>query len=202
MGAHAACGSRMLACRPSSDGRRALLRWRQPNCAAGRRLIAACTSMQDTAVSRPPPLPLCLHPGRARGVCQVHAQPHAVVPGGQRARRLLPQRAVVRPRGRGEAESGPHRWRARMHGGTTCVHLRSAAPAPRLLRMCSACCMCERALPACTTHTCRPTCPHATPHPQVDSDPYVEVECGCGRAFCFKCGKAPHSPCTCKMWDM
>lgn len=35
---------------------------------------------------------------------------------------------------------------------------------------------------------------------QVDSDPFVEPECPCGIAFCFKCGKAPHSPCTCDMW--
>jgi hypothetical protein len=37
---------------------------------------------------------------------------------------------------------------------------------------------------------------------QVDSDPYVEPECPCGVSFCFKCGKDPHSPCTCKMWEM
>ena len=36
----------------------------------------------------------------------------------------------------------------------------------------------------------------------MDSDPYIEVECACGVAFCFKCSKAPHSPCTCKMWDL
>jgi ariadne-1 len=38
--------------------------------------------------------------------------------------------------------------------------------------------------------------------PQVDSDPYVEPECPCGVSFCFKCSKAPHSPCTCAMWAM
>ncbi|WIA17066.1 hypothetical protein OEZ85_013967 [Tetradesmus obliquus] len=42
-----------------------------------------------------------------------------------------------------------------------------------------------------------PWCGHAV---EVDSDPFVEPECPCGIAFCFKCGKAPHSPCTCDMW--
>lgn len=37
---------------------------------------------------------------------------------------------------------------------------------------------------------------------QVEGDPFCEPECSCGATFCFKCGKAPHSPCTCKMWDM
>eukprot|EP00879_Flechtneria_rotunda_P010931 GHRR01011422.1.p1 GENE.GHRR01011422.1~~GHRR01011422.1.p1 ORF type:complete len:527 (+),score=168.68 GHRR01011422.1:246-1826(+) len=37
---------------------------------------------------------------------------------------------------------------------------------------------------------------------EVDSDPYVEPECSCGVAFCFKCSKDPHSPCTCAMWAM
>lgn len=41
-----------------------------------------------------------------------------------------------------------------------------------------------------------------SPSPQVDGDPYVEPECACGLAFCFKCAGAPHSPCTCKMWEM
>ncbi|KAI8463915.1 MAG: hypothetical protein J3K34DRAFT_474800 [Monoraphidium minutum] len=44
-----------------------------------------------------------------------------------------------------------------------------------------------------------PWCGHAV---QVDSDIYVEPECPCGVTFCFKCCKEPHSPCTCKMWDM
>lgn len=38
--------------------------------------------------------------------------------------------------------------------------------------------------------------------PQVDSDTYVEPECSCGRNFCFRCAKDPHSPCTCKMWEL
>lgn len=37
---------------------------------------------------------------------------------------------------------------------------------------------------------------------EVDSDPYVEPECSCGVTFCFRCRKEPHSPCTCKMWDL
>lgn len=44
-----------------------------------------------------------------------------------------------------------------------------------------------------------PWCGHAI---EVDGDPYVEPECACGLAFCFKCAGAPHSPCTCKMWEM
>ncbi|PNH11262.1 putative E3 ubiquitin-protein ligase [Tetrabaena socialis] len=36
---------------------------------------------------------------------------------------------------------------------------------------------------------------------QVDGDPFVEPECSCGKVFCFKCLKDPHTPCTCKMWD-
>lgn len=44
-----------------------------------------------------------------------------------------------------------------------------------------------------------PWCGHAI---EVDGDPYVEPECPCGVSFCFKCSKAPHSPCTCKMWEM
>lgn len=34
--------------------------------------------------------------------------------------------------------------------------------------------------------------------PQVDSDTYVEPQCSCGEAFCFRCTKKPHSPCTCE----
>lgn len=30
----------------------------------------------------------------------------------------------------------------------------------------------------------------------------MEPECPCGVCFCFKCSKAPHSPCTCAMWGM
>jgi ariadne-1 len=36
----------------------------------------------------------------------------------------------------------------------------------------------------------------------VEGDPYLEPECGCGTTFCFKCGGAPHSPCTCHMWRL
>ncbi|PNW70486.1 hypothetical protein CHLRE_17g721950v5 [Chlamydomonas reinhardtii] len=43
-----------------------------------------------------------------------------------------------------------------------------------------------------------PWCGHAV---QVDGDPFVEPECSCGKVFCFKCLKDPHTPCTCKMWD-
>ncbi|KAG2497384.1 hypothetical protein HYH03_004542 [Edaphochlamys debaryana] len=43
-----------------------------------------------------------------------------------------------------------------------------------------------------------PWCGHAI---QVDGDPFVEPECKCGKVFCFKCLKDPHTPCTCKMWD-
>ncbi|GIL45958.1 hypothetical protein Vafri_3067 [Volvox africanus] len=43
-----------------------------------------------------------------------------------------------------------------------------------------------------------PWCGHAI---QVDGDPFVEPECVCGKVFCFKCLKEPHTPCTCKMWD-
>lgn len=37
---------------------------------------------------------------------------------------------------------------------------------------------------------------------QVDGDPFCEPECVCGCVFCFKCGKEPHSPCTCDMWRL
>mmetsp|Transcript_12045 Transcript_12045/g.25884 ORF Transcript_12045/g.25884 Transcript_12045/m.25884 type:complete len:537 (+) Transcript_12045:152-1762(+) len=36
---------------------------------------------------------------------------------------------------------------------------------------------------------------------QVEGDHFCEPECACGTIFCFKCGKSPHSPCTCAMWD-
>lgn len=44
-----------------------------------------------------------------------------------------------------------------------------------------------------------PWCGHAI---EVDGDPYVEPECACGVTFCFRCKKDPHSPCTCKMWEL
>uniref|UniRef100_A0A7S0R3F9 RBR-type E3 ubiquitin transferase n=1 Tax=Chlamydomonas leiostraca TaxID=1034604 RepID=A0A7S0R3F9_9CHLO len=34
----------------------------------------------------------------------------------------------------------------------------------------------------------------------VESDPVCEPECSCSTVFCFKCGRSPHSPCTCEMW--
>ncbi|KAG1675373.1 hypothetical protein FOA52_012292 [Chlamydomonas sp. UWO 241] len=37
---------------------------------------------------------------------------------------------------------------------------------------------------------------------QVEGDAFIEPECSCGTVFCFKCGKEPHSPCTCQMWGM
>ncbi|MEW5311065.1 MAG: hypothetical protein WDW38_002808 [Sanguina aurantia] len=36
---------------------------------------------------------------------------------------------------------------------------------------------------------------------QVNGDCFCEPECACGAVFCFKCGKSPHSPCTCSMWE-
>ncbi|XP_031392116.1 probable E3 ubiquitin-protein ligase ARI1 [Punica granatum] len=35
-----------------------------------------------------------------------------------------------------------------------------------------------------------------------EDDLICEVECRCGRQFCFGCLLEPHSPCTCLMWEM
>ena len=42
-----------------------------------------------------------------------------------------------------------------------------------------------------------PCCERAV---EVLDDGYCEPLCACGKAFCFKCGDAPHSPATCHMW--
>nr|XP_043637393.1 probable E3 ubiquitin-protein ligase ARI2 [Erigeron canadensis] len=35
-----------------------------------------------------------------------------------------------------------------------------------------------------------------------DGDEYREVECACGFQFCFSCSAEPHSPCSCRMWEL
>ncbi|GAX80454.1 hypothetical protein CEUSTIGMA_g7893.t1 [Chlamydomonas eustigma] len=37
---------------------------------------------------------------------------------------------------------------------------------------------------------------------QVEGEALQEPECSCGTTFCFKCGRPPHSPCTCHIWSI
>ncbi|KAH6776501.1 RING/U-box superfamily protein [Perilla frutescens var. hirtella] len=46
-----------------------------------------------------------------------------------------------------------------------------------------------------------PSVPHCGNAVRVDSDECCEVECACGRQFCFTCSSEPHSPCSCVMWE-
>ncbi len=55
------------------------------------------------------------------------------------------------------------------------------------------------ALPQTASALRPPENPPPSSPTQVDGDPFVEPECVCGKVFCFKCLKDPHTPCTCKM---
>ncbi|KAK1276962.1 putative E3 ubiquitin-protein ligase ARI2 [Acorus gramineus] len=47
-----------------------------------------------------------------------------------------------------------------------------------------------------------PSVPHCGNAIRVDGDAYCEVECTCGKQFCFNCSLEAHSPCSCRMWDL
>ncbi|GBG68619.1 hypothetical protein CBR_g3160 [Chara braunii] len=47
-----------------------------------------------------------------------------------------------------------------------------------------------------------PSVPHCGNAIQVDGEPYCELECVCGRRFCFNCLADPHSPSSCYMWAL
>jgi len=47
-----------------------------------------------------------------------------------------------------------------------------------------------------------PSVPHCGNAIRVKGDIYCEVECTCGRQFCFSCLSEAHSPCSCIMWEL
>ncbi|KAG8096937.1 hypothetical protein GUJ93_ZPchr0013g36696 [Zizania palustris] len=47
-----------------------------------------------------------------------------------------------------------------------------------------------------------PSTPHCGNAIRVKGDIYCEVECTCGRQFCFNCSSEAHSPCSCMMWEL
>jgi len=47
-----------------------------------------------------------------------------------------------------------------------------------------------------------PSVPHCGNAIRVRGDIYCEVECACGRQFCFSCLSETHSPCSCIMWEL
>jgi len=47
-----------------------------------------------------------------------------------------------------------------------------------------------------------PSVPHCGNAIRVEDDEYCEVECACGKQFCFNCLCDLHSPCSCIMWDL
>eukprot|EP00249_Psilotum_nudum_P023988 c29050_g1_i1 orf=252-2135(-) len=47
-----------------------------------------------------------------------------------------------------------------------------------------------------------PSAPHCGNAIRVEGDPYCEVECICGKQFCFNCAGEAHSPCSCLMWQL
>jgi len=44
-----------------------------------------------------------------------------------------------------------------------------------------------------------PNCGNAI---RVEGDVYCEIECTCGKQFCFNCLAVAHSPCSCLMWEL
>eukprot|EP00899_Mesostigma_viride_P019115 jgi/Mesvir1/27204/Mv07050-RA.1 len=46
-----------------------------------------------------------------------------------------------------------------------------------------------------------PSAPHCGHAVVVEGEVFCEPECSCGLRFCFTCGREPHSPCTCTMWE-
>ncbi|XP_039039795.1 probable E3 ubiquitin-protein ligase ARI2 isoform X1 [Hibiscus syriacus] len=47
-----------------------------------------------------------------------------------------------------------------------------------------------------------PSTPHCGNAIRIEDDALCEVECSCGRQFCFSCLSEPHSPCSCMMWEL
>ncbi|KAG8377711.1 hypothetical protein BUALT_Bualt08G0061200 [Buddleja alternifolia] len=47
-----------------------------------------------------------------------------------------------------------------------------------------------------------PSVPHCGNAIRVENDGYCEVECACGKQFCFSCSSEAHSPCSCLMWQL
>ncbi|KAK4352025.1 hypothetical protein RND71_027543 [Anisodus tanguticus] len=47
-----------------------------------------------------------------------------------------------------------------------------------------------------------PSVPHCGNAIRVEDDEYCEVECACGKQFCFNCLCELHAPCSCVMWDL
>lgn len=45
-----------------------------------------------------------------------------------------------------------------------------------------------------------PSVPHCGNAIRLEGDPFCEIECTCGKQFCFNCMAEPHSPCSCHMW--
>ncbi|XP_050215806.1 probable E3 ubiquitin-protein ligase ARI1 [Mercurialis annua] len=47
-----------------------------------------------------------------------------------------------------------------------------------------------------------PSVPHCGNAIRVEEDELCEVECACGKQFCFRCLSDIHSPCSCIIWEM
>ncbi|PWA87218.1 Zinc finger, C6HC-type [Artemisia annua] len=47
-----------------------------------------------------------------------------------------------------------------------------------------------------------PSVPHCGNAVSVEGDELCEVECSCGKQFCFSCLSEAHSPCSCAMWAL
>ncbi|KAK8616548.1 hypothetical protein V6N13_018094 [Hibiscus sabdariffa] len=47
-----------------------------------------------------------------------------------------------------------------------------------------------------------PSTPHCGNAIRIEDDALCEVECSCGRQFCFNCLLEPHSRCSCMMWEL
>ncbi|XP_021850845.1 probable E3 ubiquitin-protein ligase ARI2 [Spinacia oleracea] len=47
-----------------------------------------------------------------------------------------------------------------------------------------------------------PSIPHCGNAIRIKDDAVCEVECTCGKQFCFRCLSEIHSPCSCLMWEL
>lgn len=47
-----------------------------------------------------------------------------------------------------------------------------------------------------------PSTPHCGNAIRIEDDEFCEVECSCGKQFCFSCLSEAHSPCSCLMWEL
>ncbi|XP_022768861.1 probable E3 ubiquitin-protein ligase ARI2 isoform X2 [Durio zibethinus] len=47
-----------------------------------------------------------------------------------------------------------------------------------------------------------PSVPHCGNAIRIEDDELCEVECPCGKQFCFSCLSEAHSPCSCLMWEL